>query len=455
MAKDTNKIPPHSNEAEQTVLGSLLIDKEAITKVADFLLPHDFYSPAHEKIYEAIIELYSRSKPIDLMSVTQQLKEKKSLQNIGGASYLSEIVNLVPTSSHVEHYGRVVHDKRVLRDLISLSAEATEQALGSGGSGKDTEDLLDDIERRIFSLSQTSIQKALIPLKEDLKAAYDRIEKLHKGENSLRGVTTGFKQLDDLLSGLQRSDLVILGARPSLGKTSFALDIARNAAKAGHSVGIFSLEMSREQVVDRLISSESQVSLWKIRTGRITDDMEFEMIQHSLDKLSEYKISIDDTASPNITQMRAMARRLQNERGLDLLVVDYLQLIIPRTSSESSVQQVTEISRGLKSLARELNIPVLALSQLSRGIESRDHKIPRLADLRESGSIEQDADVVMFIYRKDRDKDKEELPPEEQNMAQIIIAKQRNGPLGTVELKFDAERASFKTIDRKFDEPDL
>ncbi|MBS3902988.1 MAG: replicative DNA helicase [Anaplasmataceae bacterium] len=452
MAKDITKLPPQNTEAEQIVLGSLLIDKEAITKVADFLLPHDFYSPIHEKIYEAIIDLYSHSKPIDLMSVNHHLKEKGLLKSVGGSSYLSEMVNMVPTSSHVTHYGRIVHDKKVLRDLIRLSAEATEQALQSD---KNTEELLDDVEKRIFSLSQISIQKALIPLREDLKAAYDRIEKLHKGEDALRGVTTGFKQLDDLLSGLQKSDLVILGARPSLGKTSFALDIARNAAKAGHSIGIFSLEMSREQVVDRLISSESQVSLWKIRTGRINDDLEFEMIQHALGKLSEYKISIDDTASPNIMQMRAMGRRLQSERGLDLLIIDYLQLIVPRTSSESMVQQVTEISRGLKALARELNIPVLALSQLSRGIESRDHKIPRLADLRESGSIEQDADVVMFIYRKDRDKDREELSPEEQNVAQIIVAKHRNGPLGTVDLRFDSERASFRTIDRKFDEPDL
>jgi len=453
MSKNTNKLPPQDNDAEQIVLGSLMIDKEAITKVADFLMAHDFYSPAHEKIYEAIIELYSHSQPIDIMTVNHQLKEKGLLKNVGGVSYLSEIVNLVPTSSHVAHYGKIVHDKKVLRDLIHLSAQATEQALDS--SGMDTEDLLDGIEKKIFSLSQISIQKALVPLKEDLKAAYDRIEKLHKGGDHLRGVTTGFKSLDDLLSGLQKSDLIILGARPSLGKTSFALDIARNAAKAGNSVGIFSLEMAREQVVDRLISSESQVPLWKIRTGRISDDLEFELIQHSLDKLSEYKISIDDTASPNILQMRAMGRRLQAERGLDLLIIDYLQLIIPRTNSENMVQQVTEISRGLKSLARELNIPVLALSQLSRGIESRDNKIPRLADLRESGSIEQDADVVMFIYRKDRDKDKENIAPEEQNMAQIIIAKQRNGPLGTVDLKFDSERASFKTIDRKYDEPDL
>ena len=301
----------------------------------------------------------------------------------------------------------------------------------------------------MFAITNRSLPQKFIAVKDELKDAYERIEKLHKGDGALRGVTTGFDGLDHYLSGFQKSDLVILGARPSLGKTALALDIARHAAiKGGVPVGIFSLEMSREQVIDRLISAEAQVPLWRLRTGRLQDEIEFEMIREALDRLSRTPIFVEDTPSPNILQMRAMARRLQAEQGLGLLIVDYLQMIQPRTSSDSVVQQITEISRGLKSLARELNIPVLALSQLSRGVEQREVKIPRLSDLRESGSIEQDADVVMFIYRKDREYSS--VAPEEQNTAELIIAKHRNGPLGTVKLKFDPEKVNFKQIDTTY-----
>ena len=444
--KSQLKIPPQDLEVEQSVLGSLLIDKSAIIKVADLLVPNDFYSPIHEKIYENILELYEKSQPIDILSLTSKLKEKDFLKDIGGSSYLAELTNKVPTASHIEHYAKIVKDKKILRDIINASAAATEEAFNTD---QDVESILDIIEQRLLSISQRSLTKNFSPVKEELKGAYERIERLHQGKGELRGIPTGFPDLDNILSGLQHSDLIVLGARPSLGKTTLALDVARNAAiKTGLPVGIFSIEMSREQVVDRLIAAESQVPLWKLRTGRITEDIEFEMIQNALDRLSHVNIFIDDTASPNILQMRSMARRLQIEHGLALLIVDYLQLIAPRTNSDNMVQQITEISRGLKALARELKVPVLAISQLSRAVDQRDNKVPRLSDLRESGSIEQDADVVLFIYRKDRDK--QDVLPDEQNIAQINIAKHRNGPLGSVNLKFDQERVTFRSIETKY-----
>lgn len=451
MVKKQNlKLPPNNAEAEQSVLGAILIDKDAITKVADLLLPEDFYQPTHNKIFEVMMELYDRHQPIDVLSVSNRLKERGIIKEVGGSSYLADLTNQVPTASHIDGYAKIVKEKRTLRDLIRVSADITEDVFSDTG---EVDDLLDLVEQKIMAISQKSLPQNLIPIKEELKSAYERIEKLHRGEGNLRGVPTGFDALDNLLSGLQKSDLIILGARPSLGKTSLALDIARHAAtKAQVPVGIFSLEMSREQVIDRLISAESQVPLWRLRTGRITDDSEFEMIQYALDRLSGAPIYIDDTPSPNILQIRSMSRRLQIERGLGLIVVDYLQLMQPRINVESMVQQVTEISRGLKALARELKVPVLALSQLSRGIEQRDHKMPRLSDLRESGSIEQDSDVVLFIYRKDRERTDISLPLEEQNLAQIIVSKHRNGPLGTVDLKFDPERVTFRNLEKRYQE---
>ncbi len=444
---DILKIPPQNLDAEQSVLGSVLIDANAIHKVADLLVPNDFYSPAHEKIYETILELHHKHQPIDLMSATNHLKERGLLMEIGGSGYLAELTNRVTTSSHVEHYAKLVKEKKVLRELIKASAEITEDAFEPN---KEFEDLLDTIEQKILAISQKSLPQNFTHVSTELQVAYERIEKLHEKRGTLRGITTGFPDLDQKLSGLQKSDLIVLGARPSLGKTTLALDIARNAAKAGVTVGIFSIEMSREQVIDRFIAAESNVPLWKLRTGRITDDFEFQMIQHALDGLSKCPIFIDDTPSPNILQMRSMARRLQVEHGLGLLVVDYLQLISPRTSMSNMVQQVTEISRGLKALARELEVPLLAISQLSRGVDQRDDKMPKLSDLRESGSIEQDADIVLFIYRKDRDKI--DVPLEEQNIAQIMIGKHRNGPLGTVQLFFDQERVTFRPLEKKVGE---
>ncbi len=438
------KLPPQNLEAEESVLGSLMIDKDAIIKVADVLTPEDFYKPAHTKIYGVILKLFEKHQPIDILSVTDKLKEENALVEIGGSTYLTELINKVPTASHINHYAKIVKEKRVLRDLINASAEMTEKAFNPPD---DIENVLDEIEQKIFSISQRSLPQKFVALREELHSAYERIEKLHRGEGQLRGLGTGFPQLDNILSGLQKSDFIIVGARPSLGKTSLVLDIARHAAvKLKEPVGLFSLEMSREQVVDRLIAAEAQVPLWRLRTGKLTDDTDFELIQVALDTLSQAPLFIDDTPSPNIMQMRSMARRLQVEHGLSLLVVDYLQLIQPRTGSDNMVQQVTEISRGLKGLARELNIPVLVVSQLSRAVDKRDIKVPRLSDLRESGSIEQDSDVVMFIYRKDRDK--MTVSPEEENLAEIIISKHRNGPLGMVPLKFDQEKVTFLTIDK-------
>lgn len=437
------KLPPQNIEAEESVLGSLLIDKAAIIKVADLLVPADFYKPAHTKIYEAILGLFEKHQPIDILSVTSKLKESDDLKEIGGSSYLTKLIESVPTSSHIEHYAKIVKEKKVLRDLINTSAEITEKAFEPS---EDIEDLLDNIEQKIFAISQRSLPQKFSAIKEGLREAYERIEKMHSGDAMYRGVPSGFAQLDNLLSGFQKSDLIIVGARPSLGKTAFVLDIARHiAVNEKKPVGLFSLEMSREQVIDRLISAEAQVPLWKLRTGKLSDDVDFELIQSALDSLSQAPLFIDDTPSPNILQMRSMARRLQAEHGLSLIIVDYLQLVQPRISSENMVQQVTEISRGLKSLARELSTPVIAVSQLSRGVEQREIKLPRLSDLRESGSIEQDSDVVLFIYRKDRDK--MNIAPEEENIAEIIISKHRNGPLGTVRLKFDPEKVTFRNID--------
>ena len=443
----TLKLPPQNIEAEQSVLGSVLIDKNAIHKVADLLVPNDFYNPSHERIYETIIELYEKQQPIDLVSVTNKLKEKNILNGVGGSGYIADLTNQITTSSHVEHYAKLVKEKKILRELIKASAEITE---GAFEPNREFEELLDEIEQKILNISQKSLPQNFTHIRDELKVAYERIEKLHEKKGALRGVTTGFAGIDNKLSGLQKSDLIVIGARPSLGKTTLALDMARNAAKTGVPVGIFSLEMSREQVIDRFISAESGVPLWKLRTGRITDDHEFQMIQHALSELSKAPIFIDDTPSPNILQMRSMARRLQIENGLGLLVVDYLQLIAPRNSTSNMVQQITEISRGLKGLARELNVPLLALSQLSRGVDQRDDKMPKLSDLRESGSIEQDADVVLFIYRKDRDK--LDVPLEEQNIAQINIGKHRNGPLGSIQLYFDQEHVTFRPLEKNFDE---
>ncbi|KKU15485.1 replicative DNA helicase [Candidatus Wolfebacteria bacterium RIFCSPLOWO2_01_FULL_45_19] len=438
------KLPPQDLEAEHSVLGALLINKDAIFKITDFLTPEDFYKNSHAIIYETIIGLFEKREPIDILSVTSRLKERDLLKKVGGSAYLAEMINSVPSAAHIEHYAKIVREKKILRDLISTSAEITENAFNHGG---DLDEVLDKIEQKVFAISQNSPGQKFFHIGDELPSAYERIEKIHKGDVGFRGVPSGFISLDNYLSGFQRADLIILGARPSLGKTAFALDIARHVAvHENKPVGIFSLEMSRDQVIDRVIAAEAGVSLWELRSGRLKNEMDFQMIQQALDRLSAAPLYIYDVPSMNILQMRSMARRLQSEKGLDLLVVDYLQLIYPRTNFESMVQQVTEISRGLKSLARELNVPVLAISQLSRNVEQREIKIPRLSDLRESGSLEQDADVILFIYKKS---DSRAATAPEEDFTEILIAKHRNGPLGSVKLKFDTATVKFMNVDRK------
>lgn len=448
MATKDLKLPPQDLDAEQSVLGALMIDKDAIGSVSDLLLPGDFYKKANSIIFEAFLRLWEKREPIDILSATAELKRTDQLKEVGGSSYLTELVNAVPTASHVEHYAKIVKEKSILRDLISASTEITADAFDSGES---LDDLLDKVEQRIFAISQKSIVRDFLPVREYLKEAYERIERLHHGEGErFRGVPTGFTDLDDILSGLQRSDLIIVGARPSFGKTAFVLDIARHVAvEREMPVGFFSLEMSGEQITDRLIAAEAGVDLWKLRTGRLRDE-EFELIQIAFDRLNKSPLCIEDNPSPNVIQIRSMARRLQAEQGkLALLVVDYLQLIQPRRNYDSMVQQVTEISRGLKSLARELNIPLLVVSQLSRAVDQRETKIPRLSDLRESGSIEQDADVVMFVAPKTGHRI--DTPPEDENVTDIIIAKHRNGPIGKIPLYFDKQKVSFNNLEKRYE----
>ena len=350
MANEKNtKLPPQDLESESSVLGALMLDKNAILKVVDILEPDDFYHPSHQKIFRVILDLFKNSNPIDLLTVTNKLKKEKQLKEIGGSDYLTELINKVPTSAHISHYAKIVKENKIRRDLISASSDINEDAI----KNTDFENLLDAVEQKIFKISQRSRTQKFTHLKEELPRAYERLEKLHQGEkeNILRGVTSGFPQLDKILSGFQKSDLIILGARPSIGKTSLALDIARNAALKNYKVGIFSLEMSAEQVVDRIIATQSQIPLWRLRTGRIQNETEFAMIQQALSVLSNISLFIEDSPSPNILHIRSMARKLQLEHGLDLLVIDYLQLIAPQTGSNSIVQQITEISRSLKSLA--------------------------------------------------------------------------------------------------------
>jgi len=443
---EVTKIPPQSIEAEKAFLGSLMLDKEGIVKVVDFLIPEDFYKTAHSKIYRAIVDLFEKQEPTDLLTLTQRLEEKGELEKIGGASYLSELLEAVPTPSHLLYYAKIVRGKKVLRDLIQASDEIS--ALGYDES-KDIDLILDEAEKKVFSIAQRSLTQTFLPIESQLDEAFERIDRIHSKKGILRGVTTGFPKLDDILAGLQKGDLVFLASRPSLGKTALALNIARAVAiKGKQPVGVFSLEMGKEQFVDRLIAAEAGVSLWKLRTGKLSEDEDFAKLQKALSTLSEASIYIDDAASSTVLQMRAMARRLQAEKGLGLIIIDYLQLIQPRNPNENVVQQVTEISRSLKSLAKELNVPVLALSQLSRAVEHRPDQRPRLSDLRESGSLEQDADVVMFIYRED----KVRSTSSRQNIADIIIAKHRNGPMGRVELYFDQEAVSFRELEKEYGE---
>ncbi len=451
------RIPPQNIEAEQSLLGSLLIDKDAMIRVGDSIRPDDFYRNAHERIYEAMFELYTKREPIDVLSLGNRLQEKNQLEGVGGRAYLVELTTIVPTAANIQNYASIVQKKATLRRLLRAAGEITSFGFDEGD---EIEDVLDRAEQTLFSVSQKHVKTAFTPIKEALDNAFERIDELSRERGKLRGIPTGYNDLDNLLGGLQRSDLIILAARPSVGKTSFAMDIARQSAvKFKVPVGIFSLEMSKEQLVDRMISSEAGVDLWKMRTGKLNDNgdgqtSDFARIGHALGNLSEAPIFIDDTANANVTEIRTKARRLQMDHGLGLLIIDYLQLMESRSGNKNSdnrVQEVSEISRGLKTLARELNIPVLALSQLSRNTENNKPAIPKLSHLRESGSIEQDADVVMFIYRKAADKNYrlDEIPMDERYVAEIHVAKHRNGPVGEVKLFFDEARVSFRNLDKR------
>ncbi len=438
------RLLPQSTEAEQCLLGSLMLDRNAIIKVVDFLGARDFYKRIHQEIYRAVVNIFEKGESIDFLSVSTRLKEKDKLEEIGGNTYLTELINGVPTATHVLNYAKIVQRKRILRDLIDASHEI---GLMGYNETEDVDQLLDQAEKRIFSITQKFLTQGFVRVKDTLEEAFERIDKLSKHGGEMRGLPTGFVDLDNILAGLQKSDLIILAARPSLGKSALAVDFAYNiAAQQGVTVGLFSLEMSKDQVVDRLIAKQAGIDLWRLRTGRLSQqgkDDDFSKIQHAMGVLSEVPIYINDSASSNILQIRALSRRLQADKGLGLIIVDYLQLMESRNIDISEVQQVTEISRSLKSLARELNVPVLALSQLSRAVEQRTPQRPRLADLRQSGALEQDSDVVLFIYRE---KERGETIPG--NIAEIIIAKHRNGPIGSVQLYFDSQRVTFRNLEK-------
>ena len=438
------KKPPQNVEAEQCLLGCLMLDKNAIIRVSDFIRPEDFYKDIHREIYSAMLDLFEKMDPIDIMSVSTRLKEKEKLEKVGGSAYLTSLINTVPTATHVTNYAKTVSEKKVLRDLISASAEI---GLDAFDESQDVDVLLDKAEKRVFSIGQKSLRQSFVAIKDILGETFERIDQLSKHQSMYRGIPTGFKQLDNMLSGLQRSDLVILAARPSMGKSSMALDIARHVAVFENlPVGIFSLEMSKDQLVERLLASQANVDSWRLRTGKLQDtggDNDFSRLQTAMGSLSEAPIYIDDAGTTNIMQMRAMARRLQADKGLGLIIVDYLQLMDSSNKYATPIQQVTENSRALKQLAKELNIPVLVLSQLSRAVEQRTPHRPMLSDLRESGAIEQDADVVMFIYRDDKYNENSL----EKNIAEIIVAKHRNGAQGAIKLYFDEQRVSFRNLE--------
>ncbi len=444
-----NKVLPHDIEIEKSLLGSILIDPESFVKIADKINEDDFFEVNHQKIYQAINYLYEKHQAIDTLTLANVLKNNKSLDLVGGPSYLADLTNYVPSAAHIDEYASIVAQKAFRRRLIKVSDEISEI---SNNETQELNDLIEEAESKIFNISQNQINQNLVSLETILAESFDRLDELHKDKNKIRGVPTGYKDLDNKLAGFQKSDLIILAARPSMGKTALALNLANNIAKKNKKpVLVFSLEMSKEQLVDRILAMESGVSAWDLRTGNLSDD-DFEKIGNAMGVLSETPIFIDDSPGITISELRTKARREAHKNELSLIIVDYLQLMSGghRFSNDGNrVQEISEISRSLKIIARELNVPILALSQLSRSVESRSPQIPQLADLRESGSIEQDADVVTFIYREDY------YNPEtnRKNITDILIRKHRNGPTGKVELYFDNEKQKFRSIDKKHTDP--
>lgn len=435
-----DRLPPQNIEAEQSVLGSLLIDRDAIVRISDFLKAEDFYRESHGQIFAAILNLYERREPSDFITLCDELERRGQLDAVGGPEYLTSLINAVPTSIHVEYYARIVERTAILRRLIEAAGKIAQLAYGEA---EDIDQVVDRAEQILFDVSQRRVRQTLVPIKSILTQYYDRLEYLHQHRDESMGLPTGFVDLDRLLGGLQPSDLIIVAGRPGMGKSSFGLTVAHNAAmKYNAVVAFFSLEMSAEQVVQRLIAGETGISSQRLRIGDIRD-VEWDKLMKATGMLSETLIFIDDTPTPSPLEIRTKCRRLAAEYGLDLVIIDYLQLMQGGTRVENRVQEISFISRSLKSLARELNVPIIAVSQLSRAVESRQDRRPILSDLRESGSIEQDSDVVLFIYRDELYHD----DSDRRNIADIIVAKHRNGPTGQISLRFVGEQTRFVDLD--------
>lgn len=449
MDSKNNKLPPQNIEAEASLLGALLIDSDAIVKVADAVTAADFYDQRHKNIYQAINNLYDHHSPIDVLTLANELRNNGHLNDVGGPAYLTELTNFVPTAAHVMQYADIVSTKSIRRRLIKASQDITSF---SYDESEDLQALIEQAESRLFEVSQKHVKQDIVSLEDVLSESFERLDELHKDKGTIRGVPTGYKDLDGILAGLQRSDLIVLAARPSMGKTAMVLNLAHNVAiGANQPVLIFSLEMGKEQLVDRMLARESGVDAWALRTGNL-NDADFEKISHAMGALSEAQIFIDDSPGITVSELRTKARREAHQIPLGLIIVDYLQLMSGSTkfgNEGNRVQEISEISRGLKGVARELNVPVVALSQLSRSVESRHPQIPQLADLRESGSIEQDADIVAFLYRE------EYYNPdtERKNVMDVFIKKHRNGPTGAVELYFDREKQRIRSIDKRHSTP--
>lgn len=437
------KVPPQNVDAEMSLLGAVLIDEEVLADITEHVKPKDFYDKRHGVIFDAIMRLYEKNKPVDLLTLTDELKRKGELDEVGGSAYLTELTNYVPTAAHAESYAEIVAQKAVRRRLIKASGEISELGYDESTS---TQELLQQAEAELFEVSDQSLKQDLTSLESILTDSFDRLEELHRNKGALRGVRTGYRDLDNMTAGLQRSDLIILAARPAMGKTTLVTNLAYNVATiAKQPVLMFSLEMSKEQLVDRMLADASGVDSWNIRTGNLSDD-DFSKLSEAMGEMAEAPIYIDDTPGLSVLEMRTKARRAAHDQPLGLIIIDYLQLMQGSGRDNGNrVQEVSEISRGLKLIARELNVPVIALSQLSRSVESRSPQIPQLADLRESGSIEQDADIVMFIYREAYYNPE----TERENITDLIIAKHRNGPVGKVELYFHPERLRFMSLDRQ------
>ncbi|MDB5167637.1 MAG: Replicative helicase [Candidatus Saccharibacteria bacterium] len=437
------KVPPQNLDAEKSLLGAVLIDEETLADISEHVTTKDFYEKRHAIIFAGMMRLYEKHKPVDLLTLTEELKRKNEIELIGGSAYITELTNYVPTAAHAEAYAELVAQKAVRRRLIKASGEISELGYNEDTT---TQELLEKAEAELFSVSDQSLKQDLVSIESILTESFDRMEELHRNKGTLRGVRTGYRDLDNMTAGLQRSDLIILAARPAMGKTTLVTNLAYNVATiAKQPVLFFSLEMSKEQLVDRMLADASGVDAWNIRTGNLSDD-DFSKLSEAMGEMAEAPIFIDDTPGMSVLEIRTKARRAMHEQPLGLIIIDYLQLMQGSgRDGGNRVQEVSEISRGLKLIARELNVPVIALSQLSRSVESRSPQIPQLADLRESGSIEQDADIVMFIYREAYYNPE----TERENLTDLIIAKHRNGPTGKIELYFHPERLRFMSLDRK------